>query len=187
MAQSFLDYHAKLSRTLSETETDTIELLVERLRDVWASGRQLFLCGNGGSASNATHLATDFLYGIDRKSGMGIKAHALSANAAIMTCLANDEGYDTVFAKQLSVYSNEGDVLIALSGSGNSPNILSVLECAKSIGVETFAILGFDGGKAKQLADHAIHFELDDMQISEDLQCMVLHYAMQRLNLDRAD
>lgn len=110
----------------------------------------VFLCGNGGSAGNAVHIANDMIYGIDRKSGKGLRAHALPANTSIITCLANDEGYEEIFAKQLAVYSCPGDILLVLSGSGNSPNILRTLDFANEHGLETFAILGFDGGKAKR-------------------------------------
>jgi D-sedoheptulose 7-phosphate isomerase len=105
----------------------------------------------------------------------------LPSNSALVTCLANDVGYERVFAAQLAVHGHESDLLIALSGSGNSPNILYALEQARIMGVRSFAILGYSGGKAKALADVAIHFPVDDMQISEDLQLIVGHMIMQWL------
>jgi D-sedoheptulose 7-phosphate isomerase len=129
------------------------------------NGRQVFLCGNGGSAGNAVHLANDFLYGISKTHGSGLRVTALSANSAVITCLANDEGYDHIFSMQLAVQAQHGDVLIVLSGSGNSPNILKALEEAKRIGMRSYAILGYTGGRAKAMADVAIHFAIDDMQI----------------------
>ena len=98
------------------------------------TGRQVFFCGNGGSAGNAIHLANDFLYGIAKRTGAGLKVPALSANPAVVTCLANDVGYDHIFSEQLAVLAETGDLLIVLSGSGNSPNILRVLEQASSYG-----------------------------------------------------
>ena len=109
----------------------------------------------------------------------------MSANSAVMTCLANDVGYDHIFSEQLAVQAQKGDVLIALSGSGNSGNIVRVLEQARAMGVRSFAILGFGGGKSKQLADVAIHFPVDDMQIAEDLQLVVGHMVMQWLYAHR--
>jgi D-sedoheptulose 7-phosphate isomerase len=100
---------------------------------------------------------------------------------ALVTCLANDTGYDNIFSGQLRVLGNAGDVLIAFSGSGNSPNILRALETARAMEIETFAVLGYAGGKAKSLADTAIHFAVDDMQVAEDLQLTVGHMAMQWL------
>ena len=110
---------------------------------------------------------------------------ALSANPAVMTCLANDVGYEHVFSEQLAVQAEAGDLLIVLSGSGNSPNILCALEKAKVMGVKSYAVLGFAGGKSKQLADVAIHFPVDDMQIAEDMQLIVGHMLMQWLYTNR--
>ena len=141
----------------------------------------MFFCGNGGSAGNAIHLANDFLYGIAKKTGGGMRVHALSANAAVMTCLGNDVGYDRIFSEQLAVQAQAGDLLVALSGSGNSPNIVSVIEQAKGMGVKSYAILGYSGGKCKEISDVAIHFPVSDMQIAEDMQLVVGHMLMQRL------
>jgi D-sedoheptulose 7-phosphate isomerase len=179
------DYAARLSRLLTATNWAVIVPLAEELLDCWKTGRQVFWAGNGGSAGNATHLSNDFLYPISKRRGSGIRAHALTANAPIITCLANDEGYDEVFAMQLAVLAKPGDVLIAFSGSGNSPNILRALEEARAIGMKSFAVLGFSGGKAKALTDHPIHFPIDDMQISEDMQLIVGHMVMQYLYANR--
>jgi D-sedoheptulose 7-phosphate isomerase len=145
----------------------------------------VFLCGNGGSAGNAVHLANDFLYGISKTAGSGLRVNALSANTAVITCLANDEGYDSIYSLQLAVQAREGDLLVVLSGSGNSPNILKVLEQAKAMKVRTYAILGYTGGKAKAMADVPIHFAVDDMQIAEDMQLVVGHMIMQWLYQNR--
>jgi D-sedoheptulose 7-phosphate isomerase len=107
--------------------------------------------------------------------------HALPANSAVLTCLANDEGYEHIFAHQLAVLAQPGDVALAFSGSGNSPNVLRALECCKARGVRSFAVLGYSGGKAKALADVPIHVAIDDMQISEDLQLVIGHMLMQWL------
>lgn len=158
-----------------------IEELTSALLDAWRTGKNTFICGNGGSAGNAIHLANDFNYGIDKGRGIGLKIEALPANSSVMTCIANDEGYDKVFSQQLKVKANADDVLIILSGSGNSPNILRALEYGNEIGMKTFAILGFSGGEAKCIAQHPIHFAVNDMQVSEDLQVIVGHIIMQAL------
>jgi D-sedoheptulose 7-phosphate isomerase len=144
----------------------------------------VFLCGNGGSAGNAIHLANDFLYGISKTLGSGLRVSALSANSAVLTCLANDVGYESIFSAQLAVQGRKDDVLIALSGSGNSPNIIKGLEQANAMGMRTYAILGYSGGGAKALANVPIHFPVDDMQISEDMQLVVGHMIMQWLYQD---
>jgi D-sedoheptulose 7-phosphate isomerase len=182
---AFGDYAARLSSAIHATETGGIELLASELLDCWRTGRQVFLCGNGGSAANAVHIANDYLYGVSKTAGSGLRVNALAANTAVVTCLANDEGYDQIFSLQLAVQANPGDVLIVLSGSGNSPNILKALEFAKRAKMKCFALLGYSGGKAKAMADVAIHFAIDDMQISEDLQTMVLHSVMQWLQKNR--
>lgn len=145
----------------------------------------MFFCGNGGSAGNAIHLVNDFLYGIAKRPGGGLRVNALSANPTVITCLANDIGYDRIYSEQLSVLANPGDVLAVLSGSGNSLNIVAALEQAKAMKVKSYAILGFTGGCCKQLADVPIHFPVDDMQISEDLQLVVGHMLMQWLYANR--
>ena len=147
----------------------------------WKENRQLFICGNGGSAGNAIHIANDFLLGISKVYGSGLRVHALPANPAIITCLANDEGYDSIFSYQLAVQASSEDRLLVFSGSGNSPNVLKALDTAKSIGMKSYAILGFSGGKAKEIADVPIHFAIDDMQVSEDMQVIVCHMIMQWL------
>lgn len=179
---AFSEYANKLQSILQQSDWRAVGELATELRSCWASGRQVFLCGNGGSAGNAIHLANDFLYGISKSFGSGLRVNALPANSSVLTCLANDVGYEAIFSMQLAVQANRGDVLIVLSGSGNSPNIVKVLEQGRSMGVKTYAILGYSGGKAKLLADVPIHFAVDDMQIAEDMQLVVGHMVMQWLS-----
>ena len=182
----FSEYSDRLRAVLAATDWSGVAKLGEELLDCWKTRRQVFLCGNGGSAGNAIHLANDFLYGISRQKGSALRVTALPANSSVLTCLANDEGYDQIFSLQLAVLANRGDVLIALSGSGNSPNIVKVLEQAREMGVKTYAILGYTGGRAKELADVPLHFPVDDMQISEDLQLIAGHMVMQWLYKNKA-
>lgn len=183
--QLFADYSSRLQTVLATSDWSAVEQLAADMKLCWQEGRRIFLCGNGGSAGNAIHLANDFLYGIAKRSGGGLKVMALSANSAVITCLANDIGYDHIFSEQLAVQAQKGDLLIALSGSGNSPNIVRVIEQAKKMGVKSYAVLGFSGGKCKQLADVPIHFPVNDMQIAEDLQIIVGHMLMQWLYASR--
>jgi len=180
-AARFQDYAKRLSDTLAATDWSKVEALGRALMDCLDHRRQVFVCGNGGSAGNALHIVNDFFYGVARQRGPGLRAHALPGNVSLLTCLANDEGYASIYSRQLESLAEKGDVLIVLSGSGNSPNILAALETAKKMSVGSFAILGYDGGKAKALADCAIHFAVDDMQIAEDTQLIVGHMLMQWL------
>ncbi|HXQ17177.1 MAG TPA: SIS domain-containing protein [Caulobacteraceae bacterium] len=175
-------YRRDLNRALEMEAMQVVPILGAALRDCWARGNTVYLCGNGGSAGNAIHLANDLLYGAGVAHGGGLKVEALSANPAVLTCLANDLGYDEIYAQQLRVKAVPGDVLIVLSGSGNSPNVVAALAVGAERGMATFAILGFSGGRCKALAQHAIHFAIDDMQIAEDLQLVVGHICMRWLN-----
>ncbi|WP_221030006.1 SIS domain-containing protein [Actomonas aquatica] len=175
-------YHEVMRQSFDSPAWYLVEPLAEALMQAWLSQRQVFLCGNGGSATNAAHMANDLMLGLTSTKRGGIRAHALSANPAVMTCLGNDVGYDNIFAHQLSTLSQPGDLLIAFSGSGNSPNIVKAITTAKQRGLDTWAILGFDGGATRELADHALHFAVNDMQIAEDLQTIVGHMVAQHLN-----
>ena len=187
MQQIFLNYSKRLQMVLQDTDWANVEVLASSLMTAWDDDRQVFLCGNGGSAGNAIHLANDFLYGIAGKSGSGLRVEALSANPAVLTCLANDLSYDQIYSYQLEVKARSGDVLIVLSGSGNSPNVIQALEMGRKLKMNTFAILGFSGGACKELAQVAIHFPIDDMQIAEDLQQVVGHMCMQWLRTKSAN
>lgn len=182
---SILSYSSRLQNVLAGSNWTNVDMLARDMLNCWQEKRQVFFCGNGGSAGNAIHLANDFLYGIAKKTGGGMKVQALSANSAVMTCLANDVGYESIFSEQLAVQAQKGDLLIALSGSGNSPNIVRAIEQAKIMGVKSYAILGFTGGKCKELVDAPIHFSVNDMQIAEDLQLIVGHMLMQWLYVNR--
>lgn len=182
----FSAYAQRLTAVLESADWSMVAQLAQDMYDAWQNGRQVFLCGNGGSAGNAVHLANDFIYGVAKVTGGGIRAQALSANPAVITCLGNDVGYDRIYCEQLAVLGNSGDLLIVLSGSGNSPNILSVLERARKMSIKSYAVLGYDGGKSKTLADTAIHFSISDMQIAEDMQLVVGHMLMQWLSAKHA-
>jgi len=174
-------YKSSLIKSLNYSAMQRVPVLAEALLKAWRTRARIYLCGNGGSAGNAIHLANDFIYGAGIKNGCGLRIESLSANSAVLTCLANDIGYESIFSEQLKVNGNPEDVLIVLSGSGNSPNVVKALETANQIGMNTFAILGFTGGRCKELAQCAIHFEVNDMQIAEDLQLIVGHMCMQWL------
>lgn len=183
----FVEYADRLQRVLAAADWSGVEQLAQDMHECWLAERRVFLCGNGGSAGNAIHLANDLLYGVAKRSGGGMKAIALSANPAVMSCLANDLGYEHIFSEQLAVQAQAGDILIALSGSGNSSNIVSVIKRAKDMGVKSYALLGYSGGECKDIADVPIHFLVDDMQIAEDLQLVVGHMLMQWLYSNRPE
>lgn len=175
-----IDYTQRLNGL--QYDYDAILLTGERILEAWETGHQVFICGNGGSAANAIHIANDLFYGAAKNTGKpGIASHALTANQAIVLCLANDFSYEEIFAEQLRAQGRSGDILVALSGSGNSENIVRAIQAASGIGMTSIGIFGYSGGKCKELADISIHFAVDDMQISEDAQIIVGHMLMQWL------
>ncbi len=181
MQQHITDYSARLAGALTLPAIKQVPELAAAFKQAWDTKKTIYLCGNGGSAGNAIHLANDFIYGAGLTRGIGLRIESLAANPAVLTCLANDIGYEEVYAEQLRVKANSGDVLLVFSGSGNSPNIVRALEMGNKLGMETFAILGFSGGKCKDIAKHPLHFAIDDMQIAEDLQLIIGHMIMQWL------
>ena len=188
---SAFSYLERLQACFSKTNLRAVENLAKELHQAWIEGRNVYICGNGGSAANAIHIANDLHYGIGacgpREKLPGLRIEALPANTGVITCLANDTGYENIYAHQLEVKSRKDDLLIALSGSGNSPNIIKALETGNNIGLKTFAILAFTGGRCKELAKTVIHFEINDMQIAEDTQLVVGHLCMQWLNNHKPD
>ena len=180
-------YSDRLAAALRAIPTDAVGKLSDALFQAWTTRRQVFLFGNGGSAGNAIHIANDLIYGIAKTFGSGIRVNALPANSSVVTCLANDLGYESIFVNQLAVLAEPGDIAIALSGSGNSPNIVRALEYCRTRGIESYAILGYSGGKALNLATTPIHIPVDDMQIAEDLQLIIGHMVMQWLYQRRGD
>jgi D-sedoheptulose 7-phosphate isomerase len=172
------NYYNSIESVWKRIDWNVVGFLSDDLFEAWNSNSKIFLCGNGGSASNANHLANDLLYGISPNNRKGLKVHSLTANVAVNTCLANDRGYENIFSDQLNTLADKNDILIVFSGSGNSPNVVEALLKAHDMGMKTHAILGFDGGKCKELADNPIHIPIDNMQVAEDFQMMIGHILM---------
>lgn len=177
----FSDYSKRLADTLDEINWTSVLRLSKELLATKICGSRVFLCGNGGSAANANHIANDLVYAVTERTGSGFDAVSLTANSAVLTCLANDVGYENIFSEQLAVSGQENDLLLVLSGSGSSENILNALGMAKKLRMRTAAILGFDGGNCKQITDFPVHVAVNDMQISEDIQLVIGHMIMKWL------
>lgn len=183
------DYLQRLQNCFNTEVLAAVETLAEELRLAWIEGRHVYICGNGGSAANAIHLANDLHYGIGacgpEPNLPGLRVEALPANAGIITCLANDTGYANIYSHQLEVKGRPGDLLIVLSGSGNSTNVVRALDMALKLRMKTFAILAYSGGRCRELAEVSIHVPINDMQIAEDTQLVVGHLCMQWLNSNK--
>lgn len=176
---AYVDAHIQAARSLPVAEIERILDLLRRARD---EDRTLFVLGNGGSATTATHLVCDFAKNPLNPNGPRLRALALTDSLGILTAWANDHGYETVFAEQLRTLVRPGDLVMAISGSGNSTNVLRAVELARHYGAITIGLTGFDGGKLRALVDYAIVVPSTNMQVIEDIHLMLIHLWTTCLN-----
>lgn len=174
-------YAAAIAECFASIEPSQIRQAALAVERVVVGGGTLFACGNGGSAAIANHLVCDCVKGMRANSGLAPKVHSLSANVEILTAIANDMAYDEVFRYQLECLSAPGDLLIAISSSGNSPNILQALRWARNNGRTTIAMTGFDGGDAARLAEISLHVMAENYGVVEDVHQSLMHLLAQYL------
>ena len=174
------DYLDRVCREIQRLEMSQIERLSELIEEAYHAGRFVFICGNGGSGANASHLCEDLAKCTlrDFENQKRLKVLSLTDNTAGIMAWANDEGFDRIFVEQLKNLASPGDLLLAISGSGNSPNILKVVEWANKNGLTTVGVTGFGGGKLKPLAHYNVHAGIDDMGIVESLHQVVFHWII---------
>jgi D-sedoheptulose 7-phosphate isomerase len=175
--QNYLDEVAQIVRNLPQAEIARVINILNRAR---AEGRRIFVFGNGGSAAMASHFACDLGKGTVWEGKPRFKIISLNDNVPLLTAYANDFGYETVFAEPLASLAEPGDVAIAISSSGNSPNVLRAMDVARERGLTTIGITGFDGGKLKEKVDVCVIVPTDSqhpdaMQHAEDGQWVILH------------
>jgi D-sedoheptulose 7-phosphate isomerase len=168
-------YLKELSASIQRLPLPAIDNLVHEFLRAYDRGRTIFLFGNGGSASLASHMACDLGKGTAPTNGKRLRALALTDNLALITAWANDTRYENVFVEQLENLLVPGDVACAISASGNSPNVLAALNFARSAGARTAGITGFEGGKMKSLCDVSVVVSSANMQIIEDLHMAIAH------------
>ena len=168
-------YLAELSRTIQNLPVPSINRLAEMFLEAYDRGQTIFLFGNGGSASLASHMTCDLGKGTAAATSARLRAVALTDNVALITAWANDTRYEMIFAEQLENLLSPGDVAFAISASGNSPNILAALACARRMGAATAGVTGFKGGKMKSLCDVCVVVPSDNMQVIEDLHLSIAH------------
>lgn len=161
-------------------QAEIIERIAALARDTVLNGRLLLTCGNGGSACDAQHLAEE-LIGRYRANRRPLPAVALNADTAALTCIANDFGYEQIFARQVAALARPGDLLICFSTSGNSPNISAALRAASERGAASVALLGKDGGAALSLADLSLVVASDDTARIQEAHLQVLHYICETI------
>ena len=173
--QKYRDWEIEVYQKLKIEDVNTVMNVLEEAR---LANKHIYICGNGGSAATASHYAGDFNKGVSEKLDVKYNFECLSDNIPTMMAVANDISYDEVFRYPLKNKMKQGDILIGISGSGNSKNVVNAFEYAKSIGGTVIAIVGYNGGKMKELADYSIHVDINDMQISEDLHMILDHMMM---------
>ncbi len=163
---------------LRSLPADDINTVINVLENARISRKRIFTCGNGGSAATASHIVCDLEKGASIGKDPRFDAECLSDNVPVMMAIANDNDYDDIFAERLIGKAHEGDVLICISGSGNSENVIRAAKQAKSQKVITIGFVGYSGGKLKDIVDHCVHVNIDDMQIAEDIHMILDHMIM---------
>jgi D-sedoheptulose 7-phosphate isomerase len=174
---SYLEQVTAAAAAVNPAEVDA---LVDAIVDAHRDGRFVFIIGNGGSGANASHLCEDLGKGplTDFENQKRIKVLSLTDNAAYILAWGNDTSFDRIFLEQLRNIAGPGDLLIAISGSGNSPNVLRAVEYANDRGMKTFGATGFGGGKLRQIAQQCFHVPCDDMGIVEAVHGIFFHYLI---------
>lgn len=176
------DYISRFKEVLDRIDRGKVNRIANMLLDAYKEGKQVFVFGNGGSASTASHFACDFNKGVCFELEKKFMVICLNDNIPTLLALANDVGYGHVFAEQLKNYLQEGDLVIGISGSGNSENVLNAIEYAKGRKAHTIGVSGFHGGRLKSLAETSLVVEVEDMQKVEDAHLMLVHLLMQALS-----
>src|SRR5438309_3789949 len=186
-----LDTRAFLGRVgeeLQRIDSGEVKALADAIYECYEKGRTVFLCGNGGSGSNCSHFCEDLGKGTLRRedfendSKKRLRVLSLTDNTPYILAWGNDEGFERVFVEQLKNLARPGDLLIAISGSGNSPNVLRSVEWAEEHGLTTFGCTGFDGGKLRKIAQHGLHVPLDDMGVVESIHLTAFHWVVDNLH-----
>jgi D-sedoheptulose 7-phosphate isomerase len=168
-------YKTHLIEAIQTIDLGRVERAIELLAQARRDGRRIFVCGNGGSASTSSHFATDMVKGASFGRDHRFRIMALTDSLPTITAYSNDVSYECVFVEQLKNFAEPGDVLIAVSGSGNSPNVLRAVEYANSIGCRTIGLSGRDGGALGKLAGLHLHVPHPHMGRIEDCHMVILH------------
>jgi phosphoheptose isomerase len=186
LASAYFDTYAnEIGQAAKCADGAALDRAAAILLEAYAGGRRVFSCGNGGSAAIANHLQCDHTKNVRAATDLAPRVQSLCTNVELLTAIANDIAYDDIFAYQLQSLSEPGDVLIAVTSSGRSPNIVSALAWARDNGLKTIALTGFSGGDARKLADVTIHVEAANYGIVEDLHQSIMHALAQFIRQSR--
>lgn len=163
---------------LEKLDVQAVNNLMNLMEDTRKGGGRIFLCGNGGSAATASHFVCDFMKGVSLNQSVKYDMECLSDNTPLFSAIANDIGYDDVFVIPLKAKLHPGDLVIGISGSGNSENVVRAIAYAGAHGGKTAVLVGYNGGKLLTMADQAVHVPIDNMQIVEDVHMILDHLMM---------
>ncbi len=178
------DYFAEYAKNAGSVDRDLLAQAAAMLAAAYTSGANVYCCGNGGSAAIANHLVCDHQKGIQADTDIKPRVHSLSANIEIITAIANDMSYDEVFVYQLQSMAQAGDVLITVSSSGDSENVVRAVQWACDNGLDVIAMTGFDGGRSGKLATINLHVTGDNYGVIEDVHQSLMHIFAQYLRMD---
>jgi D-sedoheptulose 7-phosphate isomerase len=170
-----VQYKTEVLKAIETVQLDKVGQAIDLFKEARANSRHIFVCGNGGSAATASHFACDIVKGASYSRSQRFRIMALNEQLATVTAYANDVSYDCVFVEQLRNFAQAGDLVMAISGSGNSPNVIRAVEYANSIGCRTIALTGRDGGKLGPLAQLNIHVSAPHMGRIEDAHMIICH------------
>ena len=175
-------YIERVRTLLQRLDLDAIEETIALLHEAYIEDRAVLVIGNGGSACTATHLCEDLAtYTIPFEHPKRLRVLSLTDNTAMVTALGNDIDFDAVFSEQVQTYGRSGDLLIAMSGSGNSPNIIAAVERAQALGMRVVGMTGFGGGRLRELSDVSLHSPIDEMQVAQDGHMVMTHLLIEGL------
>jgi D-sedoheptulose 7-phosphate isomerase len=178
------DYFNLCSKTFESLDLESLETLARQIHTAWLDGHFVFICGNGGSGANASHFCEDLGKStldpedFNNDDMPRLKVLSLTDNTPYILAWGNDEGFERIFVEQLKNFASPGDMLISISGSGNSPNVLRAVEWANSHQLTTWGVTGFDGGQLQQLANHNLHVDSDDMGLVESVHLVAFHWVL---------
>lgn len=177
----YTNYFKQVSDVLTKIDASQLEAVANAITECYKRDGMIYVFGNGGSAATASHVAGDYLKAITLGMDKRLKIICLSDNTPGLMAIANDMSYDDIFVEQLKSFIKPGDLVIGISGSGNSENVLRALKEAKDRKVETVCLVGFSGGKAKSMVDICVHIPVNDMEMTEDLHLLCFHAIKQHL------
>jgi len=182
-----ISYLTRLIKQIESVNVNEVDFAIDLIIKTWQSGNQIVTLGNGGSSMTALHMITDWNKMIFKKTGKPFRGRSLVDNIGLIMAYSNDISFNDVFVEQLKNILQHGDLVIAISGSGNSENVVRAVEYANQQGVSTIGLSGFNGGRLKSIAQCSVWVNVHDMQIVEDLHAIFGHIVMQRICTDTSD